>query len=260
MPLGRLTLATTFLPRHIDNNLSTYHQELLRAWAKHQQHQTRTDLPTSYMDILQEALFKSNLILHNGTPIYYKNWIDAGLIQVRDLCYLAIPGLVPIPAIHELLDNNTDTQTIQKTFREYRTILQALPPHRLQIISFDSPSSTTTHQPSFIMTNHTPGQPPIPLINGKTNLFYLQLMKDRATTIPALNHWNSTLLRRPTFNKHRWKSTYPSLAPNKLGDTNWTCRGTPKPQLRSLEIPVPVSEPTTRLDFCPVSRKSISTP
>jgi len=221
MPLGRLTLATTFLPRHIDNNLPTYHQELLRAWAKHEQFRTRTDLPTSYMDILQEPLFKSNLILHNDAPIYYKNWIDAGLLQVRDLCYLAIPGLLPIPAIHEILHNNNDTQTIQKTFREYRTILQALPPHWLHMISYDSPPSTTTHQPSFIMTNHTPGKPPISLTNGKTRIFYLQLMKDRATTIPALNHWNSTLIPRPTFNKHRWKSAYPPLAPNKLGDTNW---------------------------------------
>jgi len=221
MSLGRLTLATNFLTRHIDNNIPTYHQELLRAWTKHQQFRTRTDLPTSYMDILQEPLFNSNLILHNDTPIHYKNWIDAGLIQVRDLCYLAIPGLLPIPAIHELLNTITDTQTIQKTFREYRNILQALPPYWLQIISSDSPPSTVSHQPNFIMTNHTPGQPPIPLTNGKTRIFYLQLMKDRAITIPALNHWNSTLLPRPTFNKHRWKSAYPSLAPNKLGDTNW---------------------------------------
>jgi len=125
------------------------------------------------------------------------------------------------PSHPQTTDNNSETQTLQKTFREFRIILQALPPHWLQIISFDSPSSTTTHPPSFIMTNPTPGQPPIPFTNGKTRIFYLQLMKDRVNEIPALNHWHSTLLPAPTFNKHHWKSAYPSLVPNKLGDTNW---------------------------------------
>ena len=52
MPLGHLTLATNYSPRDINTNIPAYHQELLRAWAKHQRYHTRTNFPTSCTDIL----------------------------------------------------------------------------------------------------------------------------------------------------------------------------------------------------------------
>ena len=102
MPLGHLTLATTYLPQHINPNIPPNHQELLHAWSKHQCHHTRINLPVAVSDILQEPLFRSSLIQHNDQPISYKHWISAGVIQVNDLCYIAIPGLLPVKAIHEL--------------------------------------------------------------------------------------------------------------------------------------------------------------
>ena len=95
MPLGCLTLATTYLPQHINQDIPLYHQELLRAWVKHQHYHTRINLPTSVYDILQEPLFRSPLLQTDGHPFYYKHWISTGLIWVKDLCYIAIPGLLP---------------------------------------------------------------------------------------------------------------------------------------------------------------------
>lgn len=57
MPLGRLTLATKYLPQYINPNIPLYHQELLRAWSKHQCHHTRINLPIAVSDTLQEPLF-----------------------------------------------------------------------------------------------------------------------------------------------------------------------------------------------------------
>ena len=53
------------------------------------------------------------------------------------------------------------------------------------------------------------------------HVFHLNLTKDCAPEIPALQHWHSTLLPSLTFNRHRWKLAYPPLVPNKLGDVTW---------------------------------------
>ena len=96
-----------------------YHQELLRAWAKYQCHHTRINLPISVSDILQEPISRSPLLQWKGQPIYYKHWISAGLIQVKDLCYIAIPSLLPAKAIQQLLAHEDIAQPFQKTVREF---------------------------------------------------------------------------------------------------------------------------------------------
>ena len=162
------------------------------------------------------------LLQHNGQPIYYKHWISAGLTQVKDLCYIVIPGLLPAIAIHELLAHEGISQPFQRTVRELQDLLHAFPSPWLQAISSSvcSPSSAPT-QPSFSIPNTMPGHPPLDFCQGKTRIFYLHLMNDRALELLALQHWHSTLLLRPTFNRHRWKLAYPPLVPNKLGDINW---------------------------------------
>lgn len=222
MRLGRLTLATSFLSQHIDTTIPLYHQELLRAWSKHHSHHTRIHPPSSLADILHEPLFRSMLIQHNGHPIYYKHWISAGLTQVKDLCYIVIPGLLPAMAIHELLAHGGIFQPFQRTARELQELLHAFPPPWLPTISSSVCSpSPATNQPTFSIPNTMPGQPPLDLCQGSTRTFYLHLMSSRAPELPALQHWHSTLLPRPTFGRHRWKLAYPPLVTNKLGDLNW---------------------------------------
>ena len=162
MRLSRLTLATTYLLQHIDSNIPLYHQGLLRAWLKHQCYHTRIHLTSSLADILHETLFRSLLLQHNGQPIYHKHWISAGLTQVKDLCYIAIPGLLPAQAIHELLAHEGISQPFQRTVRELQDLLHAFPSPWLQAISTSvyTPSSALT-QLSFSIPNTAPGQPPL---------------------------------------------------------------------------------------------------
>ena len=145
MLLGTDTLATTYSLQQINTDIPIYHQELLRTWAKHQHHRTRINLPTSCSNILQKPLFHSELIQCNGKPIYFKNWIAPGVTQIQDLCYIAIPGLLPVRAIHELLAQPDNvSQTLLKTTKEFQEIIQALPPNWLQIISNQVHPTPTT--------------------------------------------------------------------------------------------------------------------
>ena len=103
MPLGKLSLATQFNTTHIHKSIPIFHQELLRAWIKFQQHVERINSPSVYTDILNEPLFKSTQIQHDDILPYNKTWTTAGITQIKDICYEAIPGLLPIEAIHEIV-------------------------------------------------------------------------------------------------------------------------------------------------------------
>ena len=201
MRLGRLTLATTYLSQHIDTDIPLYHQELLRAWTKHHCHHTRIRPPSSLVDILHEPLFRSLLLQHNGQPIYYKHWISAGLTQVKDLCYIVVPGLLPAIAIHEFLAHEGISQTFQRTVGELQGLLHAFPPPWLQAISSSvvSPSSAPT-QPFFSIPNTSPGHPPLGFYQGKTCIFYLHLMNETSST-PTLAFYPSaaTYLQLPSM-------------------------------------------------------------
>ena len=41
----------------------------------------------------------------HSMPNPYPEWARAGIIQIKELCYIAIPGFLPPLAIHELLTN-----------------------------------------------------------------------------------------------------------------------------------------------------------
>lgn len=221
--LGKLALATTYSLAHINNDIPTFHQELLRAWSAHRPHHTRINIPDALPDILNEPLFCNDLLSLDGTPLYNKDWINAGLTQIKDICYLAIPGLLPVQALHEIISQHvtTPTRSLNRTAREFRDIVRALPPSWIRLIYLPPPTSETTPQPSFTISNPAPNKPPQPLAQGKIRTFYLHIAKLHTPTIPALQHWRDNLHPAPTFNHSRWKQAYPPLANNKQGDNNW---------------------------------------
>ena len=223
MPLGKLTLSLDYTPQHIDARLPLYHRDLLLAWHKHSPHHIRTEPPVILPDIMNEPLFRNPLITDHDTPLYYPEWARAGLIQVKDLCYIAIPGFLPPLAIHELLTTDASpTRSSTRTAREFQTILTALPTSWIALITTAQPLAHPSLQPVFCLsrpaTNRTTH---IPLSEGSTKVFYQQLRATCNIPIPALQHWNTNMPTLPPFNTAFWQHVYPSLASNKQGDVNW---------------------------------------
>ena len=127
MRLGKLTLVLDFSPRQIDRDLPIFHRELLIAWCKHKRLRTRIHIPEKLPNILNEPLFHNDLITVKTQPLAYSDWMAAGIIQVKDICYEVIPGYLPTRAVHELLSENDNARTLQRTTRELSEIQSALP-------------------------------------------------------------------------------------------------------------------------------------
>ena len=101
MKLGKLTLALEYSLQHINRNVPAFHKEMLSAWFKHSPCHACTHIPVSRRDILEEPLFLNKQITVD-VPLFYADWIVGGVTRVKDICYEAVPGFLPILAMHEI--------------------------------------------------------------------------------------------------------------------------------------------------------------
>ena len=111
MHLGKLTLATDFATRDIDSNVPAFHKEVLCAWINHKCYHERTDVPDSLSDIFSQPLFRNKLINVNNKPLFFRDWVSCGLVRVQDICYEAVPGFLPVNAVHEILMDHDSCKT-----------------------------------------------------------------------------------------------------------------------------------------------------
>ena len=79
------------------------------------------------------------VITAEGKPLFYKEWVKCGLIQLRDTCYEVIPGFLPLQAIHEILtrDDGQPDRPLRRTAREFTQVLNAIPQlWKIQLMQF----------------------------------------------------------------------------------------------------------------------------
>ena len=62
MNLGKMTLVLDFSPQRINRDIPAFHRELLMTWRRHKECHTRTQIPESVTDVLNEPLFLNDLI------------------------------------------------------------------------------------------------------------------------------------------------------------------------------------------------------
>ena len=88
MSLGKLTLALDYKTRDIDNDIPSFHKELLTVWCQHASgpHHSRSNPPVFRSDILKEPLFRNNLISTSNRSPFYRDWVASNLIQLKDIC------------------------------------------------------------------------------------------------------------------------------------------------------------------------------
>ena len=222
MKLGKMTLALNYSLQNINRDIPSFHQELLRAWYKHSQYRTRSQTPVSVSDILKEPLFLNGLITSRNRTLIYGDWIKAGIIQVKDICYEIVPGFLRASAIHELIsDDHSGYRPLSTTARELNDLLDALPKEWCHQISTSETRNQPTLQPVFSIVNPNPGHPPTDIVTCKTRDFYHQLHQPLKPVVPSIDYWESTLQPAPSFNAKQWRALYSPLVSNKMGDVNW---------------------------------------
>ena len=132
MPTGKHTLALKVNVQHINPSITHFHKDLLTAWLHHTKYHTRTNPPANppatLADILHEPLFKNPLITVNDNLLYYREWIKAELLLVKDICYSVIPGFLPDLVIHNILTphNENTNRSLQQTKHELHELQRAL--------------------------------------------------------------------------------------------------------------------------------------
>ena len=136
MPIGKRTLTLDFNIQHVHPNIPHFHKDLLTAWLQHTNNHTRTNPPATLADILHEPLFKNPLITVNNNTLYYREWIRAEILTIKDICYSVIPGFLPDLAIHEILTrhNENTTRSLQQTKHELHELQQAFPNYWTRLI------------------------------------------------------------------------------------------------------------------------------
>ena len=222
MNLGKLSLVLDFNSRQIGRDVLIFHKELLLAWQQYKHLLTRTHIPDNVQSILAEPLIQNELISANGELVsVFDDWVTAGVIQVKDICYEVVPGFLPTNAVHELLIEHRHGRTLDRTACELRKIHLSMPPEWICKIQSEPRHNSSELQPRIeIKTSDSQGAS-LDILNCRTRTFYGQLLADRHTVIPATDYWKENLHPEPSFNAKQWKTLYPPLIQNKHGDVNW---------------------------------------
>ena len=219
MKLGKMTLALNYSLQNINRDIPSFHQELLRAWFKHSQYHTRSQTPVSVSDILNEPLFLNGLITSRNKTFMYGDWIKAGIIQIKDICYEFAPGSLRAPALHELISDQ-HSPPLSTTARKLNVLLDALPKEWCYQISTSETRNQPTLQPVFSIVNTNPGHPATDIVTCKTRDLYHQLYQPLKPVVPSADYWESTLQPVPSFNAKQWRTLYSPLVSNKMSDVN----------------------------------------
>ena len=155
MPTGKHTLVLNYNVQQVDPNIPNYHGDLLTAWLSHNNHHIRINPPVTLADILHEPLFRNPFIAIYSNTFYHRDWIQAGLVIVGDLCYSVIPAFIPALAIHEILthDDYDPKRTLHQTTQQLTQIQRAFPPYSTNTIH------TYCHKPTYSPTYFCPSKP-----------------------------------------------------------------------------------------------------
>ena len=137
MKLGKMTLVLDYSPQRINGDIPAFHRELLMTWHRHKECHTRTQIPESVTDVLNEPLLLNDLITSQEKPLLFYTRIGLQQVShvVRNICYEAVPGFLPANALHEIL-TDSKPHALSTTIREYRDLLVKIPWQWLHLIPY----------------------------------------------------------------------------------------------------------------------------
>ena len=137
MKLGKMTLVLDYSPQRINGDIPAFHRELLMTWHRHKECHTRTQIPESVTDVLNEPLLLNDLITSQEKPLLFYTRIGLQQVShvVRNICYEALPGFLPANGLHEIL-TDSKPHALSTTIREYRDLLAKIPWQWLHLIPY----------------------------------------------------------------------------------------------------------------------------
>jgi len=105
--------------------LPKFYGEVLRAWGKFLVN-VRYNLQ-GRESVLNQPLFLNTGILNQGKEIYFRKWLEAGIVKVRDVLYEYKEGFLPIQYIVDVMEEAKEEFSRQELKNKYDIIKHAIP-------------------------------------------------------------------------------------------------------------------------------------
>ncbi len=180
----------TMLNKKQLNQLPLYYQEMLNAFYKIK---SKVDFNIDVEHVYDNPLFCNPNITHNGKMLLFEDFIQAGLIQIKDICYEFIPGFFTCNAITEIIQNKFPNTNTRNIIESYQRIINCIPEEWKNLLKHINPIHCDFTPQLFLNLGIDKS---ISFVGGVSKTFYKVLL--------------SYLFEIPTCEK-RWAEQFPSI-------------------------------------------------
>lgn len=127
-------------------HLPMFYQEMLQAFYRIK---SRIKFEIKIQHVYNNPIFRNPAITHNEKMLLFPNFVHAGLIQIKHLCYEVVPGFLRPNAIVELVQLHNPKENTHEIQVAYQKILQSIPDTWKTIISGSGNPVHTNNTPEL---------------------------------------------------------------------------------------------------------------
>lgn len=102
-----------------------FYKEVLNAWRLFL---TEVDFnPEGREAILNQPLFLNDKIMIHGRDIYFKKWLQVGIVKVRDVLWELKEGFLPLQVIKDAMEEEKEDFNVMVLKKQYEDVKKAIP-------------------------------------------------------------------------------------------------------------------------------------
>ncbi|CAG2191734.1 unnamed protein product [Mytilus edulis] len=137
--------------------------EMLEAWYILRQ---KSELKLSVENIYDQPLFRNPEIVLKDKPILWYDFINAGIITLKDICYEVKTGFLPDCAIVEIIQNVFENANVNNVIDRYHCLICAIPDDWKQTVQSELHHRNTKRTIDIsVIINHVPFELPLCTVN-----------------------------------------------------------------------------------------------
>lgn len=120
------------LKKWMIEGIPDFYKEVLSAWGLFL---TNVNFkPHGRENILNQPLFLNKNIVIQEKEIYFKKWVEVGILKIRDILYEFKEGFVPMQVIVDALEEAKEEYNVNTIKKQYEEVKNAIPKDWLKVI------------------------------------------------------------------------------------------------------------------------------
>lgn len=165
------------LPKRRLAKLPYVYQEMLSAWYEITEN---IEFNFSYRDILNQPLFYNPKVKYKNDMLYFKSYIDAGIVKIKDITYEKKPGFLRVFEIKDIVLEKCPNATERSIETAYTIIKHSIPLEWFQMLQKSNVQKLNTEAVMCIL--HL-DEKHFPLGSCRTNFLY-QILLSKISQLP----------------------------------------------------------------------------